>query len=63
MSQCSDIINGTDGKLGFTAANSMNFISSCREYLLIFPYKKSHIIVSYFSGRLAEYKLLSERKF
>lgn len=29
MSQCSDILNGTDNKLPFSAANSMNQISSC----------------------------------
>ncbi|CAN8102010.1 unnamed protein product [Discula destructiva] len=29
MSQCSDILNGTDGKLAFSAANSMNTISAC----------------------------------
>ncbi|KAK5166526.1 uncharacterized protein LTR77_008069 [Saxophila tyrrhenica] len=30
MSQCADIMKAGDGKLGFTAANSMNYITSCR---------------------------------
>lgn len=29
MSECSDLLSGAGGKLGLTAANSMNFVSSC----------------------------------
>lgn len=29
MSECTDLLHDSDGKLAFTAANSMNFIASC----------------------------------
>lgn len=29
MSECSDLLHDSDGKLAFSAANSMNFIASC----------------------------------
>ncbi|KAH6656151.1 hypothetical protein BKA67DRAFT_516114 [Truncatella angustata] len=29
MSECADLINETEGRLAFSAANSMNFVSSC----------------------------------